>query len=327
MLDRLLAAALISLSFAAVPAKAFNCAKASTDVEKAICADPALKELDDALGRAYAGVRAASDAPEQKMLARSQKRWIKVREYCGQAEEGIGVCVRRVTEERLRLLAGAAETGPGTEGELIPVFLVQDGTEKVYDLDIAVLRFADPRVPGEKTLNRIASDILDRAKLGPHGEDTFGRIYAQQDGLSISYASPDFMSVMHSFWGDTGGAHGNGGVQNFNIDMATGRVLEIGDVMPESAMAPLATRCRGQIIAEKTRRLPGEPYDPGTDSFLDNGVIAEHLATLSRWSIRADTVTITFDSYAIGSYAEGPYACEFATAEIRAMAIDGAPIP
>lgn len=326
MLERLCAAALGAVLFAA-PASAFDCSKASTDVEKAICADPSLKKLDDALGAAYAEVKAQSTKQEQKMLARSQKRWIAGREYCGQGEEEIGVCVRRVTEERLRLLTGAAESGPGVEGELIPVFVVQDGTETVYDLDISLLRFANPQGAGETAFNGIAADILVRIKTGPHGEDTMGRIYAQQDGMRLSYASPDFISVEHSFYLNTGGAHGNGGIENFNIDMETGKLLEIGDVLPESAMAPLMAQCRAQIVAEKTERLTGETYDPANDSFLTDEVIAEHLATLSRWSIGADTVTVTFDSYAIGSYAEGPYECVFPTAEIKAMAVPGALIP
>ncbi len=326
MLERLLIAALGTLLLAA-PASAFDCNKASTDVEKAICADPSLKKLDDELGAAYLQVKAASTPQEQKMLARSQKRWIAGREYCGQAEEEIGVCVRRVTLERLRLLTGTAETGPGVDGDLIPVFVVQEGTEKVYDLDISLLRFADPQGAGEEAFSAIAEDILARIKTGPHGEDTMGRIYAQQDGMSLSYASPEFVSVEHSFWSDMGGAHGNGGIENFNIDMETGKLLEIGDVLPESAMTPLMAQCRAQIVAAKKERLSGEPYDPATDSFLTDEVISEHLATLSRWSIRQEEITVTFDSYAIGSYAEGPYECVFPTAEIKAMAVPGALIP
>lgn len=326
MLERLLMAALGTMLLTA-PASAFGCSKASTDVEKAICADPSLKKLDDELGAAYADVKAESSPREQKMLARSQKRWIAGREYCGQGEEETGVCVRRATLERLRLLTGTAETGPGVDGDVIPVFVVQDGTEKAYDLDISLLRFADPQGAGETAFNKIAKDILAGIKTGPHGEDTMGRIYAQQDGMSLSYASPEFVSVLHSFWSDEGGAHGNGGVENFNIDMETGKLLEIGDVLPESAMAPLMAQCRAQIVAEKKERLSGEPYDPATDSFLTDDVISEHLATLSRWSIREEEITVTFDSYAIGSYAEGPYECVLPTAEIKAMAVPGALIP
>ena len=142
------------------------------------------------------------------------------------------------TGKRLRLLTGAPASGPGASGRIIPVFIVQEGTEKLYDLDIAVLRFADPQAPGERRLNEIAEDITGRVKLGPHGEDTMGSIYGQQEGMEITYASGDLMSVLHSYYLNQGGAHGNGGIQNFNIDMKSGKLLEIGDLLR-------GTGCRG----------------------------------------------------------------------------------
>jgi hypothetical protein len=36
---------------------------------------------------------------------------------------------------------------------------------------------------------------------------------------------------------------------------------------------------------------------------------------------------VNFDSYAIGSYAEGTYACTFPTAELKALARPDAPLP
>lgn len=310
------------------PAHAFNCAKAGTDVEKAICADQGLKSLDDALEDAYAAAKEASNPKQQKMLARSQKRWIQSREYCSQGDGDLNTCIRDATQGRLNLLTGAPESGPGTGSALTPVFIVQDGSEQVYDLDVSVLRFAHPQSAGEKALNRIADDITSSVKIGPHGEDTGGSTYARQDSLSLTYASQHFLSVLHTFWSDEGGVHGNGGVENFNIDMKSGKVLEIGDVLPEDAASELAARCKAQIIAEKKERLSGDGgYDLATDDFLKDDVIAEHIATLSRWSIGAETTTITFDAYAIGSYAEGSYTCEFPTADIKAMAPDGSPLP
>ena len=87
-----------------------------------------------------------------------------------------------------------------------------------------LLRFENPQSRGEKTLNRIASEATSTLKLGSHGEDTGGATYAIVQDMTMSFASPDFMSVRSSYWTDTGGAHGNGGVSNYNIDMASGQV-------------------------------------------------------------------------------------------------------
>jgi uncharacterized protein len=95
-----------------IPAAAFDCAKASTAVEKAICQDPAAKRLDDELGATYAALRASLAEPEQKMLAMSQKRWIARREFCS-GQEDVTACAKERTAERLALLAGEPLSGPG----------------------------------------------------------------------------------------------------------------------------------------------------------------------------------------------------------------------
>jgi uncharacterized protein len=322
--------AFAALSFVPEQASAFDCAKASTEVETAICADPALVELDGDMAEAYSALKAGFDAKNQKMLARSQKRWLAWRDGCSQAEEETPAqCIARMTGERIRQFTGEAETGPGAGGEIVPQFIVQEGTTKQYDLDIAVLRFAAPRSSAEKRFNAIADEIVQGAKVGPHGEDAGDSVYAQQDAMSIAYASPRLMSVKHAFYGSEGGAHGNGGLDNINIDMKTGKVLEIGDVISEEGAAELRTLCKSQLREEKLKRLKeGDPaYNPDTDELFKDDVIAEHVATLSRWTIREDSVTITFDPYAIGSYAEGQYACEIPMDDVRDAAVDGAPLP
>ena len=40
-----------------------------------------------------------------------------------------------------------------------------------------------------------------------------------------------------------------------------------------------------------------------------------------------ESASVNFDSYAIGSYAEGTYACTFPTAELKALARPDAPLP
>ncbi|MCB1435268.1 MAG: hypothetical protein KDK75_22815, partial [Alphaproteobacteria bacterium] len=139
--------------------------------------------------------------------------------------------------------------------------------------------------------------------------------------------SPDFISVMHSFWADLGGAHGNGGVENTNIDMVSGKLLQIGDVFSEAAAAELMTQCKDKIIAEKRQRLEGEAYDPAQDPSLSDEVIAEHVATMSRWSFTAREASVSFDAYAIGSYAEGSYDCTFDMKDVKALALPDAPLP
>lgn len=312
----------------ATPAAAFDCARATTPVEKTICGDPALKARDDRLEAAYAEVRRLSSHSERTMLARAQKTWIGKREQdCPMAEAGPSACIADMTDTRIALLEGRPDSGPGMAGRIIPVFIVQDGDATRYELNITLLRSVAPDTPGERLFNEIGSEMASRAKLGPHGEETDGRIYAVEETMTLSYASPTFVSVMHSFWTDTGGAHGHGGLANTNIDMVAGRQLEFGDVFDAAAARNFMSRCKDQLIAQKRERLAGEAYDPGTDSFLQDDVIGEHVTTLSRWSFREGEAQVSFDAYAIGSYAEGPYHCIFPMSDVKRLARPEAPLP
>ncbi|MCE7028245.1 lysozyme inhibitor LprI family protein [Jiella avicenniae] len=69
----LLAGLVIGSALAAAPAAAasFDCIKASSPDEKAVCADPLLSELDGRLGRAYRVARAGSFADEAKTASRN----------------------------------------------------------------------------------------------------------------------------------------------------------------------------------------------------------------------------------------------------------------
>ncbi|TSD84403.1 DUF1311 domain-containing protein [Mycobacterium sp. KBS0706] len=75
----LAAAALLALSG---PAFALDCGKASTTLERAICADKRLKTADTAMGQAYAQIlkAAAGDAEIRDMLVASQRRWLAARD-------------------------------------------------------------------------------------------------------------------------------------------------------------------------------------------------------------------------------------------------------
>lgn len=309
-------------------AQAFDCGKAETAVEVAICASPALVAMDDAMAVAYGEIKSLSSAAEKKMLARAQKRWIAERESaCGTLPEpAIAACAGDEIAKRIALFAGKPESGPGTGSRLMPVFVIQDGAPGSYDIAYNLLRFAEPRSAGERLFNAAIAKIVTEAPLGMKVEEVDRELATQAD-VEISYASPALLSARDSFWSDDGGAHGNGGIDNINIDLAAARELEVSDVFSQEAAAQLVKRCRQQIVADKTQRLADEAYDPGRDDFLKDEVIAEHIATMSRWTLSASEAIVTFDAYAIGPYSDGSYECRFPMAEVKALAVPGAPLP
>lgn len=92
MLNFTLRHALCVTSFAFVSvthASSFDCASAASPVEKAICADPYLSDLDEKLGVLWKSTLAKVEDP--KALKASQRQWLKNRNSCGKEP----ACLRR----------------------------------------------------------------------------------------------------------------------------------------------------------------------------------------------------------------------------------------
>lgn len=97
-----LAVALAGLAQGAVAA-AFDCARAATGVERAVCASAALSALDERLAQAYDAALALAADPAA--VRSRQQRWLRgVRDRC--ADEP---CLRRAYEGRLAELAAVPQ--------------------------------------------------------------------------------------------------------------------------------------------------------------------------------------------------------------------------
>jgi hypothetical protein len=79
-------------------AAGIDCAKATTHVEKLLCADPALVKADAAVAEAFATARDAASDPAA--VRASQQDWLKVRSACPDA-----ACLAKVQAERQAALA------------------------------------------------------------------------------------------------------------------------------------------------------------------------------------------------------------------------------
>jgi uncharacterized protein len=89
---------LVAMMLHAAPlaAASFDCGKAQSRIEKAICADAEVSDLDEYLGRYYQAARAALQVSVQ-CLAADQRQWLSsVRNACKDAP-----CLRKAYLERL----------------------------------------------------------------------------------------------------------------------------------------------------------------------------------------------------------------------------------
>ena len=94
MIIRLLSLAVLSSFFSSAYAVSFDCAKAKTFTEKAICQDPELSALDDELSMMYTS--AVARTKNSKALKKQQEKWLKERDAC-QNE----TCVKKSYQKRI----------------------------------------------------------------------------------------------------------------------------------------------------------------------------------------------------------------------------------
>lgn len=314
----------VLLAGAASPASAFDCAKARTALETAICADPAANRADDSMGAAYAAVQGESGKAEAQMLLRNQRAWLRRREsVCRDWSKPDptfdGACLARETQARGRLLAGLAEhEGPGAL-PFRPSFSERIDPKRKVEVSIAVPQLADGAepVPGLDALLQATAKAADQ----PVDDDPH---YTYDAGYAITYDSRDLVSVVFDIYVDHGGAHGQGVQAAANYSPALGRALKVDDLVDGKGISALTDRCRALLRQEKLKR--GATPDM-VDGDLTEQAVADGIRSIEAWQFRSDAVAIHYDAYAIGAYAEGPYDCVLPWAEIRRAAKPGAPLP
>lgn len=89
------------------PQPSFDCAKAVTPIEKAICADVALSRLDRQVAEAYSWkLRLAANADEQARITEQQRAFLSMRDNSCTSEVGDGMnqCLTRAYQARAKAL-------------------------------------------------------------------------------------------------------------------------------------------------------------------------------------------------------------------------------
>lgn len=318
------------LAGAASPAWAFDCAKARTPLEKAICADPAAKQADDAMNDAYAARQNPMSEPtsmseaESMMLVRNQLGWLQRRdETCRDWQAPTpaydGACLARMADARGRLLAGKADySGPGA----VPLrshFRGRTDSRRKAEVTIAVPQLAGGpgMAPGLDGLLLAAARRFDQ----PQPDDPRYTYYAD---YTVPYDAGTLLSVVFDIYVDHGGAHGQSVQVAVNYAPALRRSIEVGDIVDTQGVSILADICMAQLRGEKEKR--GATPDM-IDGDLAEQAVADGIRSIESWQFRRDAVAIHYDAYALGAYAEGPYDCVLPWAEIRQAAKPGAPLP
>ncbi len=94
---RVVSLLLLVMCVSAAQAVSFDCQKAKTFIEKAICQNPDLSQLDDELGSLYQ--LALTDNKNPTVFKKQQLGWLKQRDTCQTVE-----CVKKSYKQRIATL-------------------------------------------------------------------------------------------------------------------------------------------------------------------------------------------------------------------------------
>lgn len=173
---------------AAAPASAapsFDCAKAASDVEHAICELPELQWLDRQMARLYGFVKAAADEKGRAALVQAQRAFIAERDAC----EPTYFCIQAAYHARLRQLGAMTpfgepfavyrmESGAGADaflsGELAIVRMGGIGAAQFFTVGAnghtCVAEFDEGEISGKGNIRATLADACS-ILIEPNGDD------------------------------------------------------------------------------------------------------------------------------------------------------------
>lgn len=291
----------------AAQAASFDCARASTEVEKAICANPALSRSDDVLATAYATALGGLSDEGRAALQAGQREWLgfaalacteDARPFTAPLTDEQQECLDTIYRERIGVLAQSRMEGEWRVYPKTSYSLVDDPDPDAYQ-GVATKQISSPRIDEESEVARSFNALMEgmdaAARPDPQAEDylTSDTAYA----IRVASVGSRRISVMiDNYWMGHGAAHGNYAVTYAHFLTGEGRMLEAGDLFAgagwQEALGKLAT----EALEERLKDAFWE------DSRADVPKIA---ADPARWNLTEDGLEITFQPYEVAPYAAG----------------------
>ncbi|MCU0074672.1 lysozyme inhibitor LprI family protein [Pseudomonas koreensis] len=150
---RYIVSACALLFFQQALASGMDCTKATSVVEKAICVDKPLYELDARMGAAYRKLMKA--APVQAEVKKSQRQWLKERDRCGEEVS----CLSQRYQERLQVLHGQWIEAVAYKPDDVDKQVMEDLQQRVREMSEKSPEFALERALNSLTLANVGSSF------------------------------------------------------------------------------------------------------------------------------------------------------------------------
>jgi uncharacterized protein len=337
---RALSFALVAVLLASpVFAASFDCARASSPREKAICASPRLSYLDDQLGATFNKLLAAVPAEAHATVRQNERDWLHSFECpANLGQEALGKCLALAWDERIRLLQMAISTSQSSGVPLLwnSVHFTQADTGDEARMD------AERGAPTESTLDAewpqaLSSDPnwqawnraieLQTRDMASQGQAKPGDQWAKSawmDGLdndvsvTLGAVTPLFVGTsFQNLWYGHGAAHPNYAKLQFNWLLLQRRELAAEDVFRTGSgwQKLLYDRAMESLRAQIDPKFPENQWAPGYGEDLVSKIAKDP----HYWILDTTGLTLYFPQGSISCHACGEFEVKLPWKELRPM--------
>ncbi len=319
----LVAVALLAAPAAlAQPKPSFDCAKASTPIEKLVCGSPELAKADSDLADTYTALAAKLDAKGREHLAKDETRWLvqRSRDCVGTAALMFD-CVRDSYAERTARLK---MYGDGPYPFISTQTLVKRGKVKAisYEAVANYPQFDDPSADFSVVNRRFADEVAKAVAQVVPGKDAGldrEQAWSYEQDFTLDRPVPTAITVQLSYSSFEGGAHPNGRTWAVLVDLSTGHAAGPDAVFVDGWLKQMVEFVRADLEKQFKEK-------PGFDDALEPANLAKLLRDPRRYSFGKEKLTVIFNSYDVGPYVVGPYEVKIPYSRLKPLLRSDGPL-
>ena len=303
-------------------AASFDCAKAGTSFEKAICNSPDLGKQDEVLAQAYATALGGLSADAAAAVKASQHNWLDyAARICSNDAQPIkgeytadqSTCLGGEFTTRIRELEASKMQG-GYRFYPVEKFLIEKDPDAEADSynKVATKHVLTVKIDRDDDLAaafNAMTEQVQQANDEQMGEDS--HLFDKNGDLATGDTSADIdltTSVKEvtssritlttdNYWYGHGAAHGNYGTSLAHFLTAEKRPLETSDVFKAKGWE----KTFGKLVIEKAKADLGDEWQ-GDDT---DGSLTKVIADPTRWDFTDVGLSVLFNPYEVASYARG----------------------
>lgn len=309
--------ALAALLFVASPAAAasFDCGKAQSSFERAICSDAELSAQDDILAQAYQTALGGLSADAASELKSAQRSWLSYAErVCSDDAQPIASdytdeqrqCLATTFRNRVQDLEASRMQG-GYRFYPVDRYFVEEDTEAMAGdfVKVADKQFQTVKIDREDDVATAFNDAIDtitaaNSNFFEPGTTTIaaGDVTSDYDiSTKVSDVTNERISLeTNEYWYGHGAAHGNYFITNSHFLVDDKRLLEASDIFEGDGWQDTF----GQLVLDAIKDKLGEDYFVNSDEDV-KPIAADPL----RWDFSEAGLIVQFNIYEVTAYAMG----------------------